>query len=153
VSDAVFRILILLYYEGETHLSYEDHNHRRIAEILKSLQEEVQRGGQAKSRKVSRGSPSAPLGSDGQSDSKTSTKFNPLGSPFRPLGKSSIRLFSWGNDPQIQDAVIKVALYLQVEREHYYPLGQPLNEGQKNALAGFYSPQLLDQVRIVELEG
>lgn len=113
----------------------------------------MQRGSESKSRKVSSGSPGDPPAGDAQSETKPRTSFNPLGSPFRPLGKSSIRLFSWGDDPLVQDAVIKVALYLQVEREHYYPLGKTLSDGQKNALAGFYSPQLLDQVRIVELKG
>jgi hypothetical protein len=84
-----------------------------------------------------------------------------LGPPIWPVGgepehaamwKSAARLLFWRSDPQVQDAISKVALYLQVQRDLYYPVGHPLNHGQKSELAGFFSPALLNRVRIVELK-
>jgi hypothetical protein len=55
-------------------------------------------------------------------------------------------------DPQLQDAIAKVVLYLQVQRDIYYPVGHPLSEEGKGELKGFFSATLLDRVRIVELK-
>ena len=88
------------------------------------------------------------------------TAANP-GDPFWPAGvespgahfaKGSPRLFSRRGDPQVQGAIAKVALYLQVQRDHYYPIGQPLNPEWRSKLEGFYSASLLDRVRVVELK-
>jgi len=68
------------------------------------------------------------------------------------FAQGSPRLFARRSDPQVQDAIDKVALYLQVERDHYYPIGEALNSEWRSKLEGFYSPSLLDRVRIVELK-
>jgi hypothetical protein len=73
-------------------------------------------------------------------------------SPGAHFGKSAARLFAWRSDPQVQDAIAKVSLYLQVQRDHYYPIGEPLNSEWRSKLAGFYSESLLDRVRILELK-
>jgi hypothetical protein len=73
-------------------------------------------------------------------------------SPGAHFGKGAARLFAWRSDPQVQDAIAKVSLYLQVQREHYYPIGEPLNADWRKKLQGFYSESLLDRVRIVELK-
>jgi hypothetical protein len=82
------------------------------------------------------------------------------GDPFWPAGvespgahfaKGSPRLFSRRSDPQVQEAIAKVALYLQAQRDHYYPTGQPLTCLWRSKLEGFYSASLLDRVRVVEL--
>jgi len=83
------------------------------------------------------------------------------GDPFWPAGvdspgghfvKGSPRLFSRRSDPQVLDAIAKVSLYLQVQRDHYYSIGVPLNSQWRSKLQGFYSESLLDRVRIVELK-
>ena len=55
-------------------------------------------------------------------------------------------------DPMLRDAMAKVALYLQVQRDIYHPIGHPLDEARKDGLRGFFAPALLDRVRIVELK-
>ena len=78
--------------------------------------------------------------------------------PFWPIGLESpgtgsgTQLPAWHNDPLLRDAIAKVALYLQVQRDIYYQTGHPLGEVRKNELQGFFSPALLDRVRIVELK-
>lgn len=52
----------------------------------------------------------------------------------------------------MQDAIAKVALYLHVQRDMYYPTGQPLGAELKSHFSGFYSPTLLSGVRIAELK-
>src|SRR5262245_5834975 len=53
------------------------------------------------------------------------------------------------NDPQLQDAIAKVLLYLQVQRDIYYPLGHPLSETQYHELNRFFCSALLDRIRVV----
>ena len=57
------------------------------------------------------------------------------------------------NDPLLEDAIAKVVLYLQVQRDIYHPAGHPLEEAAKQQLKGFFSTALLDRVRVVELTG
>lgn len=73
-------------------------------------------------------------------------------SPGAHFGKGAARLFAWRSDPQVQDAIAKVSLYLQGQRDLYYAIGEPLNSELRNKLQGFYSESLLDRVRIVELK-
>jgi len=68
-------------------------------------------------------------------------------------GKAGMESPSRRNDPQLADAIAKVLLYLQVQRDIYHPVGRPLEEVCKRGLNGFFSPALLDRVRIVELAG
>lgn len=58
----------------------------------------------------------------------------------------------WRNDPQLQDATAKVVLYLQVQRDIYYPVGHPIPAEGKSELEKFFTPTLLDRIRIVELK-
>ena len=79
--------------------------------------------------------------------------------PYRPMGVESpgASLAKQGmelpgrTEPQLQDAIAKVLLYLQVQREIYYPVGCPLSTERKSGFEGFFSPGLLDSARIVEL--
>jgi hypothetical protein len=73
-------------------------------------------------------------------------------SPGAHFAKGSPRLFSRRSDPQVRDAIAKVALYLQVQRDYYYPIGEPLSSDWRSKLEGFYSAPLLDRVRVVELK-
>jgi hypothetical protein len=72
--------------------------------------------------------------------------------PTAATAKSAERLSSFRGDPLVQDAITKVALYLQMQRDLYYAVGHPLREAWKCELAGFFSPALLNRVRIVELK-
>jgi hypothetical protein len=80
--------------------------------------------------------------------------FWPIGveSPGTSFAEGGTQLPSWHDDPQLQDAIAKVVLYLQVQRDIYYPVGHPLSEERKSELEGFFSATLLDRVRIVELK-
>jgi hypothetical protein len=72
--------------------------------------------------------------------------------PYTATAKSAARLSSFRRDPLVQDSIAKVTLYLQMQRDLYYALGHPLGEDSKSELAGFFSPALLNRVRIVELK-
>ena len=72
--------------------------------------------------------------------------------PNAATAKSTERFSSFRSDPLVQDAITKVALYLQMQRDLYYTVGYPLSESGKGELAGFFSPALLNRVRIVELK-
>jgi hypothetical protein len=52
---------------------------------------------------------------------------------------------------RIQDAVTRVADYLNDQRERFFPESTPLSKKQRRIAARFFSPALLDDVRIVEL--
>src|SRR5579859_4055666 len=54
---------------------------------------------------------------------------------------------------QIVQAVECVSSYLRRQREHYLPAGRPLDRDHKTRMQPYFSPALLDQVRIVELKG
>jgi hypothetical protein len=75
-----------------------------------------------------------------------------LESPGAGLASQGKQHPRWHNDPLLQDAIAKVVLYLQVQRDIYYRVGQPLGEERRGELAGFFSPALLDRVRVVELK-
>jgi len=125
----------------------------RLSEILKQLGAITEAGTQEAGKKR--------LGSQATGYHQGPHRAATEGDPFWPAGvespgahfvKGTTRLFSWRSDPQVQDAIAKVSLYLQVQREHYYPIGEPLNSQWRNKLEGFYSESLLDRVRIVELK-
>jgi hypothetical protein len=52
---------------------------------------------------------------------------------------------------RIRDAVARVAGYLHDQRERFFPESKPLSKAQRRIAARFFSPALLDAVRIVEL--
>ena len=57
------------------------------------------------------------------------------------------------NSAQIALAIEYVSSYLQEKREHYLPAALPLSNQHKARMWPYFSSQLLDQVRIVELHG
>jgi hypothetical protein len=130
------------YKKGET----------RLAEILRHLEAITERGASEAGIKRQLGS-QAVAHRGPQTAANPGDRFWPAGveSPGAHFAKGSPRLFSRRSDPQVQDAIAKVALYLRVQREHYYPIGQPLNPEWRSKLEGFYSASLLDRVRVVEL--
>ena len=134
-------------------MSYEEKDDCRILEILKQLEavaDGVSRDRQNAWRK-SRQAGGQASGQSGSLASGRSGNSRPLGG--EPcLGKSRTRLFSWRADRQVQDAIANVALYLQQQRDLYYPTAEPLNDEWKKAFSGFYSASLLGRVRITELK-
>jgi hypothetical protein len=72
--------------------------------------------------------------------------------PEVATANSTKQLSSFRGDPLVQDAITKVALYLQMQRDLYYAVGHPLSDAWKCELGGFFSPALLNRVRIVELK-
>jgi hypothetical protein len=54
---------------------------------------------------------------------------------------------------QVAQAVEWLSTYLQEQREHYFPASGPLSAQQKALMWPYFSPALLDQVRVVELRG
>src|SRR6201997_5871569 len=54
---------------------------------------------------------------------------------------------------QIAQAVEWLSTYLQQQRQHYFPASGPLSAQQKALMWPYFSPALLDQVRVVELRG
>lgn len=57
------------------------------------------------------------------------------------------------SEEQILDAVDRVSDYLLEQRNRYLPSAAPLSSQLKAAMWPYFSPALLDQVRIVELDG
>jgi hypothetical protein len=56
-------------------------------------------------------------------------------------------------ETQIVDAVGWLAAYLQQQREHYHALSSPLFLQHRARLWPYFSPQMLEEVRMVELRG
>ena len=54
---------------------------------------------------------------------------------------------------QILQAITHISDYLHKQRNHYYPLGVPLSGQHRATMEPFFSPGLLDRIRIVELSG
>ncbi len=54
---------------------------------------------------------------------------------------------------QITQAMQCVSSYLRQQREHYLPAARPLRNQYQARMWPYFSPALLDQVRVVELEG
>lgn len=59
---------------------------------------------------------------------------------------------SW-NEDRVREAISKVANYLHEQREHFRPSGRPLSEEHRRRLTPFFTAALLDQVRIIALDG
>jgi hypothetical protein len=60
--------------------------------------------------------------------------------------------FPYCAESDIQKAIEWFADYLRSEREDYYAIGEPLAGEWRKTMQGYFSPALLDQVRVVELE-
>src|ERR1700751_3941793 len=56
-------------------------------------------------------------------------------------------------DAQLRDAVDRGSTYLREQRERYLSKASPLTPPRKAIMWPYFSPELLDQVRIVELYG
>jgi hypothetical protein len=54
---------------------------------------------------------------------------------------------------QVTQAIGWLATYLSQQRKHYAPMGVPLSQHLKAAFWPYFSPEVLDEVRIVELRG
>lgn len=128
----------------------------RLSEILKHLGGMTEAAGTGSGHLDGRtGRPTLQTGADlrprqaGQAD-----PFWPLGveSPGDIFSNAGSRLFTSDRDPQVRDAIAKVTLYLQVQRDIYHPIGYPLGVTRKDELKGFFSDTLLNRVRIVELK-
>jgi hypothetical protein len=52
---------------------------------------------------------------------------------------------------RVHDAIARVAGYLHDQRERFFPESRPLSEEERRIAARFFSPALLDAVRILEL--
>ena len=59
---------------------------------------------------------------------------------------------SWQKE-RVIDAIRKVAHYLHQQRDHFRPVGRPLNEMQRSMMSPFFAAALLDKIRIAALEG
>jgi hypothetical protein len=57
------------------------------------------------------------------------------------------------SEKQIIQAVERISSYMREQREHYFPSAKTLNNHYKALMWPFFSPALLDHVRIVELHG
>lgn len=138
-------------------VSYEEKDDRRISEILKQLEAVADRGSREKSKEWQGSKAGVRQGGDADTGARSFTTGGsgnprPWGRELPAPGKSGTRLFSWRSDRQVQDAIAKVARYLQLQRDLYYPTADPLNNEWKKTFSGFYSTSLLDRVRISELK-
>lgn len=68
-------------------------------------------------------------------------------------GPTLVAAPSADRDPEAALAVEWLSLYLQTQRERYYAASRPLDPAYKSLLAAYFSPALLDRVRVVELHG
>ena len=57
------------------------------------------------------------------------------------------------NEEQLLEVSASIASYLREARERYISVGVPLNARAKTAMRAFFSPELLDRVKTVELAG
>jgi hypothetical protein len=57
------------------------------------------------------------------------------------------------NEEQILEVSASVASYLREQRDRYFPSGTPLSEQRKAVMQAYFSPTLLNRVRVVELAG
>jgi len=125
----------------------------RLSEILKHLG--------AMSDGATGDSPKCPPRNHGSQPKNVNVRAAGHEDPFWPAGvespgaileKGGADWASRRNDPLLRDAIAKVVLYLQVQRDIYHQVGHPLSEACKAELKGFFSSALLERVRIVELK-
>jgi hypothetical protein len=57
------------------------------------------------------------------------------------------------SEEQVREGIDRVSSWLRQQREHYIVSALPLTEQRKAHLGRYFSASLLDQVRVVELEG
>jgi len=56
------------------------------------------------------------------------------------------------SEEQVCEGIACLSSYLQQQREHYLPAALPLSPHQKATMWPYFSPSLLDQVKIVQLD-
>jgi hypothetical protein len=82
---------------------------------------------------------------------------NDFHSPFKkkisPAAQNSPEPLRSALAEQTARAVQYVSAYLRQHREHYFAVARPLSDQHKACVGSCFSPALLDQVRIVQLEG
>jgi hypothetical protein len=134
-------------------LSYEEEFEDRISAFLRSLEKEKEAGGREGAGRTVEGkreragwparhpAVAGPAWADRQS----------VGPGL--FDESAGRPYYWRHEQVFQNAVAKFHFYLQLERENYFPAGVPVPDEDRPALAGFYSEELLDGVRIVHPSG
>jgi hypothetical protein len=57
------------------------------------------------------------------------------------------------NEEQINEAIVRLSSYLREQRERYVQSAHSLANHEKAAMWPYFSPSLLDRIRILELEG
>ncbi len=55
------------------------------------------------------------------------------------------------DEPRIAEAIRRVAEYIRLQREQFFPQGRLLSEVQRRIVAPFFTPVLLDSIRVVEM--
>jgi hypothetical protein len=56
-------------------------------------------------------------------------------------------------EDKVREGIDLLSSWLRQQREHYFASGVPLPEQHKTVMGRYFSPSLLDQVRVVELQG
>ncbi len=57
------------------------------------------------------------------------------------------------SEEEIEDAVTRISMYLRQQRDKYFPVGDRLPDSEKLKLQSFFCSALLDQVRVLEMNG
>jgi hypothetical protein len=70
-----------------------------------------------------------------------------------PKSEAQRAPFSQGTPAQIAEGAEWLCGYLRQQREAYLPKAEPLGGSQKTALERYFRTRLLEQVRVVELDG
>jgi hypothetical protein len=70
-----------------------------------------------------------------------------------PKPEGQRELFTQGTPEQIAQGIEWMCDYLRQHRETYFPQAEPLSSSQKTALARYFRVRLLEQVRVIELNG
>lgn len=70
-----------------------------------------------------------------------------------PKSESQRELFTQGTPEQIAQGVQWMCDYLRQNREAYFSESEPLSASQKSALSRYFRVRLLEQVRVIELNG
>jgi len=56
------------------------------------------------------------------------------------------------SEAKLLDASERVGRYIREQQAHFRPIGMPLKEDQRLAVASFFSPELLKQIRLVKVD-
>lgn len=70
--------------------------------------------------------------------------------PERGISEGSVQLTL--SEAKVLDASERVGRYIREQQAYFAPIGSPLKEDQRLAVASFFSSELLSQVRVVKVE-